>query len=328
MSDSSEVSPKPGPISSDGVVGGALAGGFISSMTGFGRSRREVGAVVLEVEARSVNSRFLEISLRLPSSFSSTERNLREIVARDVVRGKVDIALTRRRISRDFKKPRLQREMANSMIEDCLALFAERGVQVDGAILSGVVRDVLLKESVWLESCESESEYTASHEESEAAAACFGEALVNLVLSRREEGEKIKADINGRLALLATKHAHLAKIQAGASEKHRDRLLERITPLVRVAPVDEKRIIEEIAFVAQRTDITEELVRLKVHIEGTVRLIAMGGECGRRLEFMQQEMLREINTLGSKVQDADAQAIVVAAKGELEKIREQAQNIE
>ncbi len=295
---------------------------MIYSMTGFGRARREVDGIGLEVEVRSVNHRHLDLRIRLPRILADEETAIKKRIGVGLSRGKVDVTVN---LTMTAAAPILEIDegIATQYVE-ASKLLRERhslGDPIDVASLMslpGVTRVI-------------EAEV-----EAEGLVAPLGEAideaLAEMVAMRAAEGESLAAELDGRLARVEELAADFRSRSDEVVAVARQRLKKRAEQIKRdVGLLDEARLHQEIVIAADRLDITEELVRLQSHVTQfgeTVNSAGLGQPVGRRLDFLLQELGRETNTVGSKANDAPLAQDVVELKTELERIREQVQNIE
>ena len=295
---------------------------MIYSMTGFGRARREVDGLGLEVEVRSVNHRHLDLRIRLPRVLADEETAIKKRIGVGLSRGKVDVTVN---LTMTAAAPILEIDegIATQYVE-ASKLLRERhslGDPIDVASLMslpGVTRVI-------------EAEV-----EAEGLVAPLGEAideaLAEMVAMRAAEGESLAAELDGRLARVEELAADFRSRSDEVVAVARQRLKKRAEQIKRdVGLLDEARLHQEIVIAADRLDITEELVRLQSHVtqfRETVNSAGIGQPVGRRLDFLLQELGRETNTVGSKANDAPLAQDVVELKTELERIREQVQNIE
>jgi uncharacterized protein (TIGR00255 family) len=291
---------------------------MIRSMTGFGAARGASGAEELDVEIRSVNHKFCEVKVRAPRELGALEVEVARIVKDRLARGGIEVSLRRSGGSSGLA-PRIDVPLAESYARAFRELQARLGVpgalalaDVIGA--EGVVR--LEERSVDLDAAR------------EAMRRAVGAALDALVEMRAREGEALARDLAGRLALLERSVARVEALAPQSVEHHRARLAERVQELTRGVPLDPGRLEQEVALLADRTDVTEELTRLRSHVAQVRGLLDLGEPAGRKLDFLVQEMHREVNTIGSKSQSAEIAALVVVTKAEIERMREQVQNVE
>lgn len=295
---------------------------MIYSMTGFGRARREVDGLGLEVEVRSVNHRHLDLRIRLPRVLADEESAIKKRIGVGLSRGKVDVTVS---LTMTAAAPILEIDegIATQYVE-ASKLLRERhslGDPIDVASLMslpGVTRVI---------EAEVEAEGLVAH-----LGEAIDEALAEMVAMRAAEGESLAAELDGRLARVEELAADFRSRSDEVVVVARQRLEKRAEQIKRdVGLLDEARLHQEIVIAADRLDITEELVRLQSHVtqfRETVNSAGLGQPVGRRLDFLLQELGRETNTVGSKANDAPLAQDVVELKTELERIREQVQNIE
>ena len=295
---------------------------MIRSMTGFGAGRGQAGAETVLVELRSVNNKFCEVKARLPRELSALETELSRTIKARVARGTVDVTV-RRELSGGVRGllPRVDLALAGAYAKALRELKSELGLAGEPS-----VRDVAAMEGV-ISLAEAPPDVASM---GQALQAGLQEALGALEEMRRREGEALARDVLSRLDFIERGAAAIALLAPASIELYRDRLQTRIAELLRGAPqgADPQRLAQEVAFFADRTDIAEELTRLGSHLSQLRGLVAGDAPAGRKLEFLVQEVNREINTVGSKAQHAGIAAQVVDLKAELERVREQIQNIE
>ena len=287
-------------------------------MTGYGRGVAERGVARVTVELRSVNHRFLDLKLRgaaSPAVEDAVAQRARERIERGSVSGTIRVERTG-----PGAAVRVDRTLAQDVHAQLAALATELNLPPPG------LRDVISQPgvlSVGDPATEAEADATA------AATAASTIALDALVAMREAEGKNLAADMRARLELMARVFDALGAATVDASTAARDRLHERVTRLLENAgSVDPGRLAQEIAILADRADVTEEQVRARSHLAQLTSALGQTGGVGRRLDFLVQELGREINTIGAKSTAAAIAQLVVDAKTELEKIREQVQNIE
>jgi uncharacterized protein (TIGR00255 family) len=296
---------------------------MILSMTGFGSASFRIGDAAFAIEVRSVNQRHLDARVRLPRALAGLEHELRARIQQRLERGRVDCSIAAP--GGEAPSPRLEidREAARAYLTAARALAQEDGVSdtlgsAELLALPGVAR---LVEPAW--------------EEAELRAAvlpALDAALDGLAAMRAAEGEALARELESRLARLLELADALGARSGEVAQSVRERLRRRARQLEsEVGVIDEARLHQELALAADRLDVTEELVRLRSHVEQFRKMLAGAGPgqpAGRRLDFLLQEMTREANTLGAKGADADAAHLVVEVKTELERMREQVQNVE
>ena len=297
------------------------SGAALLSMTGFGSASRSDGGLQIDLELKSINSRFLDLSFRLPREYSAFEMECREVLSGRLSRGRVELFIGRRSLQAESGRFVLNRALFNSWIETYTGLCGQ--YSQNAQISPEIIRDVLQRREV-LEA--SEHAIDIAREKSLVMEA-LNEALTALIGMRQAEGAKLVADSNEGLARLAQLLGEMRASAAAAPARVRERLLERLAAISSETKLDPARLAEESLLIAQRVDVNEELVRLDSHIERFAEGLKQAGS-GKRLDFVLQECGREINTIGSKVQDSAFQGMVVESKLIIERLREQVQNIE
>jgi uncharacterized protein (TIGR00255 family) len=290
----------------------------LASMTGFARTEGTAEGMSWIWELRSVNGRGLDIRLRLPPGFDALEAGLREAVGKPLRRGNVSATLT---VKRD-DAPRLAVDPA--ALDQALALALALQARIPGAAppraeallaLPGVLKPV--------------ADETDPRAIQAVIRSGFETALTALVAARRAEGARLATILNELLAQIASLHAQATHDAAEQPQAHRAKLLDAVHALLRELPtLPEERIAQEVALLAARSDVREELDRLRSHIAAAHALIAEGANIGRRFDFLVQEFNREANTLCSKSATAALTATGLQLKAHIEQLREQVQNIE
>lgn len=290
-------------------------------MTGFGRARVRAPGAEFEVEIRSVNHRYLQVRQRLPEDFSNYEPEIEELVRKRLHRGSVTISasLVRNQSNRSIK---LRLDLAKGYLDQLRQL--KKSLKLSGEpTLDRLASFPGVFEFVEAESNRTEKEFTFLRKAVEqalnqldAAREREGKALEKDLLKRRDHLSKLCSEIHGRAPSLLAEYRDRLK-------KRTDELLAGSTTKLR-----EEDLAREIAIFATRSDITEEITRLKTHLSEFARLLKQDKEVGRQMDFLLQEMNRESNTIGSKSSDAKLAHLVVEMKGEIDKIREQIQNLE
>jgi uncharacterized protein (TIGR00255 family) len=292
---------------------------MLRSMTGFGSGQATQAGESISVELKSVNHKFCEVKVRLPRELGALEPVVQKHVKDKVSRGAVEVSVRRASKTGTGLVPQadvgLAREYRRAYSEIASALGMPDEVLLrDIAVLPNVIR--VEEPQVHLEDA------TAALDQALAA------ALDGLGAMRGKEGASLSADLSGRLALITTLVRELVTLAPKAVEEYRARLAERIAELARGVTVDPQRLAQEVAFFAERTDVAEEMTRLHSHLGQFEALLAAKEPVGRKMDFLVQEMHREVNTTGSKSQHPEISSRVVALKAELERIREQVQNVE
>ncbi len=289
----------------------------MNSMTGYGRSSVEVDGRQLTVELKSVNHRFLDVSFRMPRSFSFMEEDIRRQLATQIARGHVDVFATYRNMRSDAKTVTVDMPLAKAYY-DALEQLTATGLH-DDRTLMGLSRlpDVLVV---------AEAEEDREALRSLMSLAVAG-ALAELGAMRAREGQSLAQDLLMRLKRLEDMAGQIHTRYPETVKAYEARLKERIEELIG-SKVDEGRLLTEVALMADRSAVSEELVRLASHISQMRDALTIDESVGRKLDFIVQELNREVNTVSSKSQDVPITQAVVAAKAEIEKMREQVQNIE
>jgi uncharacterized protein (TIGR00255 family) len=294
---------------------------MIKSMTGFASLTREGESATVTVTAKGVNHRFLDVQLRMPGALAAIESRLRGIVQQTVARGRIELSIT---LQSRSASGGVQIEVNDAVLDALSAALdraRERGV-VSGTLTPG---DLLRFPQAISVSEQKETLDPAAFADVEAA---LSDALDELDRMRASEGAHLRTDLDARREQLRTLFEASAAAAAAGSEVMRARLAERVKEL-RVDPaVDETLVAQEVVRFANRSDITEETVRFRAHLEHWRALSDAPEPCGRKLDFLLQEMNREVNTLGSKAEGLGVTELVVSLKAELERMREQVQNVE
>ena len=289
---------------------------MVKSMTGFGKGEATLKNKKITVEIRSLNSKQLDLSLRLPAVYRQSEYELRNVIARTIQRGKVDVFVSAESQAVETSA-RINREVFREYLRQMNDTLTFAGIDADyDAILPVIMRlpDVVATESEAI----SEEEHTALIAAAEAAAA-------QLDAFRAQEGAILIADLLRRVELIEQYRDEVVPFEKARTETVRNRILDNLAKLP--VDVDRNRLEQEMIFYLEKLDITEEKVRLTNHCN-YFREVAAGEEgAGRKLGFIAQEMGREINTMGSKANESKIQILVVKMKDELEKIKEQVLNI-
>jgi len=292
----------------------------IRSMTGFGAGRAEQGGEAVAVEVRSVNGKFCEVRARLPRELPGLEPAVAKAVKARIARGVVDVTLRREGAGAlGGSVPEINLPLAAAYAKSLREMQSELG-------LTG---ELGLAELVDLEGVVGLTERAPdAREAEEAALSALDQAISALEEMRAREGESLARDLRARLEAIETHAGTIRELSPRTVEAYRDRLAARVAELSRGTPVDPARLAQEVAFFAERVDIAEELTRLQSHLSQIRALLDDGGPVGRKLEFLVQELNREVNTIGSKSQNAAISARVVDLKAELERVREQIANVE
>ena len=292
---------------------------MILSMTGYGRAQQAKNGRDITVELRSVNARFFEYSSRLPRALNFLDDPLKKLVAARVHRGKVELSLTVQNTAAADTVVTVNWALADGYRQALADLSARLGVADDAtAGLIARMPDVLSQTAAPLDE-------DALWADVQAVA---GQAVDSFLAMRAAEGEKLKADLLAHLDAVEGLVGKIEENSAGRVKAYSDKLYARLQELLADRGIDEARLVTEAAIFADKTAIDEETVRLHSHIAQYRAILAGAGPVGRKLDFLTQELNREANTIGSKCQDVDITRLVVELKSEIEKLREQLQNLE
>ena len=292
---------------------------MILSMTGYGRARQVLNGREITVELRGVNARFLEYSSRLPRAFAFLEDPLKKLVAARVSRGKVELSLTVQNTTAADTVVTVNWPLAKGYRDAMTALSEQLELKNDMSVsLIARMPDVLAQ--------------TAAPLDEEAlwadVQAVAGQAVDAFLTMRAAEGEKLRADLLSHLDVVEQLVGGIEANTAGRVKAYSDKLYARLQELLADRSIDESRLVTEAAIFADKTAIDEETVRLHSHVAQYRQILSGDGPVGRKLDFLTQELNREANTTGSKCQDVDITRLVVELKSEIEKLREQLQNLE
>ncbi|HXA17590.1 MAG TPA: YicC/YloC family endoribonuclease [Thermoanaerobaculia bacterium] len=296
---------------------------MITSMTGFGRAAGALSArYFVAVTAKSVNHRFLETSVRIPEYLWEAEAMVRGLASDTFARGKVDISIRVQRTAQPDYSVRINTQIANTVVPQLRAIAEELGL---GSTFSGGdllrIPDLLQVEAI-------DSEIT--EEERDTLAALVRGALAQMRDMRVREGISLHTDISARLQTIRELQQRLALHRDDIRTELMASYQSRVQEIAKVAGVDvnQDRIAQEVVIMVEKGDVAEELTRLAHHVEQAEKAVSGGEAAGKKLDFLSQEMLREVNTMGSKSRSAALRTLVVELKTEVERIREQVQNVE
>ncbi|MBQ7959166.1 MAG: YicC family protein [Oscillospiraceae bacterium] len=292
---------------------------MIKSMTGYGRGQATVDGTDILVEIKSVNNRYYDFSARLPRMYGYLEEKLKTFLSGSISRGKIEVSVSIYNSGSKSEEISINLDIANGYINALREANESLGL-TDDITLSHVSRfpEVFIvkkiiedEESVW-----------------NNIKPVAEEAVAKFVAMREIEGEKMKEDLSSRLDFILSKVEEVEKLSPATTENYRNRLYQKLKDILSDNNIDEQRILTEAAIFSEKVAVDEETVRLRSHISQFRELLETNEPVGRKLDFLVQEMNRESNTIGSKAQDIAITKIVVDVKSEIEKIREQIQNIE
>lgn len=292
---------------------------MIKSMTGFGRGHAELNGRDITVEIRAVNHRYYEFSCRLPRSYSFAEERLKALLQGRISRGKVEVSVLIQNVAAVSEKITANKDVIAEYVLALRAIQEDLSL-VDDLSLSAVMR---IPDAFTVVKVEADEEQLWEDLKTVAE-----EALTNFIAMRETEGERMKADISGRLDTIESNVDFIEQRAPMIVEAYRKKLFDRMNEVLEGKGFDENRILLEAGIFSEKTAVDEETVRLRSHIAQFREMLESDEPIGRKLDFLVQEMNRETNTIGSKAQDIDVTKIVVDQKSEIEKIREQIQNIE
>lgn len=292
---------------------------MINSMTGYGKGEAQADSVTLSVEIKTVNHRYADITVKLPRALMMLENEIRRQVGQVLKRGKIDVFVNFGQSGESVVVPVLNQPLAHAYHDLFTHMRNELGLS------GGVTLEMIVSQKDVIQLREAESS-------AEALQGCLLDALERalgqVAVMRRNEGEATAADLRERLAQLASLLEGVEQRAPLIPQEWQAKLMERLARLQQGFEWDPQRVAQEVAVYADRCDISEELTRFRSHLAQFYGLFEDAEPVGRRMDFLVQELNREVNTMGSKSNDAELTKTVVAMKAELEKIREQVQNIE
>lgn len=292
---------------------------MVRSMTGYGKAEAANEKYVFSVELKSVNHRYLDVSIRMPKVINSMEGKIRQVVKERLDRGKVDIFINYRKEASDNGTISYDSSLVKGYLDVFSQLESEFGIinDIKMSVISRLPNVIIEEDEIF---------------EDEAVWKLLSEALNSaidaFIAEREREGEKLKEDLLLKLSELNAAVEEIEKIYPSILEEYKQKLALKIEELLGNTSVEENRILAEVTLFADKTCVDEETVRLKTHIESMTDTLKRGGVCGKKLDFITQEMNREANTILSKSNTISITDIGIALKTGIEKVREQIQNIE
>ena len=292
---------------------------MIKSMTGFGKSILINEQREYQIEMKSVNHRYLELGIKLPRKLNFLESPVRNEMKKYVQRGKIDVFVTYENLGEGSESIRYNKELAREYY-DCFAQISE-DLGIDNDIKTSFI--VKSPDVITVESGQDDEEVIQS-----LVISAIDQATEKLVETRRVEGEHLKKDLISKLDDMIVLVEKITEKSPVIVEEYKEKITTRINELLDEASIDEARIAQEVTIFADKICVDEELVRLDSHIKTMKDTLIQGGAVGRRLDFIAQEMNREANTTLSKTTDAEISDMAIELKTEIEKVREQIQNIE
>nr|WP_089612573.1 YicC/YloC family endoribonuclease [Dehalobacterium formicoaceticum] len=292
---------------------------MVRSMTGYGRGAGSSANQMITVEAKSVNHRYLEIVVRMPKQLLPLEERIKKLVQEKVTRGRLDLFLTLEKTGDQKNLVKVDKEIGLAYYKALkeLSSLCQIGEEINLAQLAQMPGVIMIEEE---------------KEDLEAIWPGIEEAVIQacqeLVTMRTGEGEKLALDLKNRGRDILDYVRQIEERSPLVVQEYQEKLTQRVQELLGEIQIDESKLASEVAFFADRASITEELVRLKSHLSQMNLFLDSNDAVGRKLDFLVQEMNREINTIGSKGNDLAINRVVVEVKSELEKVREQVQNLE
>ena len=292
---------------------------MVKSMTGYGRAVETVNGREFTVEIRSVNNRYLDCNVKMPRAISFAEDAVKQAVKAAVSRGKVDVFISMTSETSDDVQVKLNKPVVEGYLAAMRQMVEEYGVRDDISVsVLARMSDVFTVEKPQTDEDQLKADLLS----------VVNQALSNYNQMRAVEGAALETDLRNRAATILELVAKVEEANPQTVSDYRKRLEEKMREVLESKSIDESRILTEAAIFADKVAVDEETVRLRSHLEQMDTMLTSGGGIGRKLDFLLQEMNREANTTGSKCSDVKVARIVVEIKAELEKIREQTQNIE
>lgn len=292
---------------------------MLISMTGYGRGEQLIDGRNILCEIRSVNHRYFEYSARVPRAYGYLEEKGKSYLQKLITRGKVELSISINHISGTDAVVSVNTELAKGYADALRSLCEPIGVE-DDLKLSDLMR---FSDIFTLQKTTEDADMIWEHVQ-----AVLKQAADSFIQMRKTEGERMAADVSARLDTIEDYVGKIENYTPSIIERYRDRLRAKIEEILQTKDIDEQRVLTEVAVLTDKLAVDEETVRLHSHLAQFRKLIASGEPVGRKLDFLIQEINREMNTLGSKIQDVVVTGYVVDMKAELEKVREQIQNVE
>ena len=292
---------------------------MIKSMTGYGSGKAELGSKTFTVEIKSVNSRYSDFSIKMPRIYTFLEDPMRKAASARINRGKVDIYLNVESSGEEDSVVKVNTALAKEYLEGLRTLSKELEISTNANAETFLrISDVFTVDKA------PEDEELIKN----TVLSALSSALDSFDNMRIVEGESLKKDLLEHLSFISNATGEVEKRSPEIVSEYRARIEERMLDILGSATYDQSRLLTEVAIFADKVNVNEETVRLRSHVEQFTKMLEEGGSVGRKIDFLIQEMNREINTIGSKSQDLDVARIVIDVKAEIEKLREQIQNVE
>lgn len=292
---------------------------MIKSMTGYGSGKAELGSKTFTVEIKSVNSRYSDFSIKMPRIYTFLEDPMRKAASARINRGKVDIYLNVESSGEEDSVVKVNTALAKEYLAGLRTLSEELEISTNANAETFLrIADVFT-----VDKAPEDEELIKS-----TVLSALSSALDSFDNMRIVEGESLKKDLLEHLSFISDATGEVEKRSPEIVNEYRARIEERMLDILGSATYDQSRLLTEVAIFADKVNVNEETVRLRSHVEQFAKMLEEGGSVGRKIDFLIQEMNREINTIGSKSQDLDVARIVIDVKAEIEKLREQIQNVE
>lgn len=298
---------------------------MLRSMTGYGRAQKIINGRDILVEVRSVNHRYYEYSSRIPRAYSYIDEKLKALLKSAISRGKAEVSVTINNIEGKDTVIAVNKDVAEGYVNALRSLNQQMGTDGECWLEDDIKLSKLLKmpDIFTIQKAPDDEEQVWADVDEVAS-----EAIAKFVDMRTTEGERLFADVNSKADLILEMVGKVEELSPQTVENYRSRLYKKLSEVLESKNIDEQRILTEAAIFSEKIAVDEETVRLRSHIAQLKEMLVNEEAIGRKLDFIVQEMNREVNTIGSKAQDLNITKIVVDMKAEIEKIREQIQNIE
>ena len=292
---------------------------MIKSMTGYGRCERIIGTKKITAELKSVNHRFSDYNIKVPRQYGFLEDRVRQFISKEVARGKIDVYVNLESCGEADKTVMVNKELAGNYVEILRDLCETFSLKDDISVSTiASFTDIFRAEP---KRDDEEEIWTAVSE-------VLTDAVSSFISMRAREGERIERDLRERVTYMKSLANEIDKLSPMAVEAYKAKLYQKIKEVIDEREPDDARILTEVAIFADKVAVNEETVRLASHYDEFFSILDSNEPAGRKLDFLIQEINREVNTIGSKASDLEIAKLVVTLKGEIEKLREQIQNIE
>lgn len=287
-------------------------------MTGYGKATLAIDSKEYQVEMKTINHRYADISVKMPRVLSYLEEDVKKEILKQVSRGKIEVFITYSNSSSENNEVKINTEIAKLYINELRNLAEAEGLQANIEVTEVAKFPDVLK----IKSSNDDEKIK------EELLEVVKNATTNLVNMRSAEGEKIQIDLNNRINDIEVKTSEISKLSTGLIEEYVVKLENRIKELLKTEEIDKSRLAQEVVIYADKCSVEEEITRLKSHISQFRKMLENEGAIGKKIDFLIQEMNRETNTIGSKANNLEITNLVIEIKTQLEDIREQIQNIE